>query len=91
MAGSAVTPVRSSHVLGDRGEVHRFERYIAEFFLHISGMTTVGGKFFVCSRGIVTDQAVYAGLGGQIKTAVAPTISRMAAGAPAPVGLWRYY
>ena len=105
MACTAVIPGRPSDVPSYQGKINRFERFTAERFFLVSRVSTIGREFFVSFRGIVTDEAVNAGFRVQIKVAVTPTIitfmaavakvgftptvSRMAAGAPAPVGLWR--
>ena len=105
VTGAAVPPIRHSNASSDEGEINRLINFTTEGFLLVSRVSAIGRKFLISSRGIVTDQAVDAGLRVQIEVAVTPAIiafmtavaeititpavARVAAGAPAPVSLRR--
>ena len=58
MTGSAGSFAGWSHMPGNIFQVNGFKNFCSEFFFFIRGMATGSGKFFIGSRGIMTDKTV---------------------------------
>ena len=88
MAGTAYFSTGFPNILGQVRKSYRFECLSTKRFFLIGGMPAIGGKFIIRPGSVMACEAVYPFLCAVIKVLVLPSVSRMTAGTPAPVGLW---
>jgi len=74
-----------ANLTGNFTQIDCRENLFPEFSFLIGGVAAGGGKFTIALCGIMTDQTINPFLRCKIKTLLFPTITRMTAGAPAPV------
>lgn len=87
MTSPACSPGTCTDMQGNLFQVNRLKDFFSEFFFFIGWISATCRKLFISARRIMTDQTVYILFRRKIKGIIFPSISCVAAGAPAPVRL----
>ena len=87
MAATTGCTAGFTNIPGYISQINCRKNLLPEFSLFSGRVCTCSRKFSIRSSGIVTDQTINSLIRAEIKFAILPTVTRMTAGAPAPVGL----